>query len=449
MKAINSKEKQHVSIVVIGHVDAGKSTTTGHLLYKLGGVDARTLAKYEEEAKAMGKGSFVFAWIMDELKEERSRGVTIDICLKRFETSKLSYTIIDAPGHKDFVKNMITGTSQADCAMLVVSARKGEFEVGIAADGQTKEHALLSYTLGVRQMIVAVNKMDDNTVNYSKERFDEIQKEVSVMLRKVGYNPDKIVFVPISGWVGDNIMTASAALSAWYKGPTLYAVLDAIQPPKRPTDKPLRIPLQGVYKISGIGTVPTGRVETGVIKTGDHVTFAPGNVSTEVRSVQMHHKDLPQGAGPGDNIGFNIRNVPVDALAKGMVVGHTGKEAPMEAESFTCQIIVLNHPTGVRVGYTPIVDCHTCHIACSISKIINKVDKATGAAIEDNCEVIKQGESGIVEMVPTKPMVVEAFSKFGALGRFAVRDMKKTVAVGVVKSVVHKKSSADKKSSTT
>jgi len=433
-------DKQHVSVVVIGHVDAGKSTTTGHLIYKLGGIEPRILAKYEEESKAIGKGSFVFAWIMDELKEERRRGVTINICLKKFETTRLSYTVIDAPGHKDFIKNMITGTTQADCALLVVSSRKGEFETGISVDGQTREHALLAFTLGVKQMIVAVNKIDDNTVEYSQARYNEIKTEVSSMLKKIGYNPDKILFIPLSGWTGDNIMEKSDKLN-WYTGPTLYQALDGVQPPRRPTDKPLRIPLQDVYQISGIGTVPTGRVESGTIKPGDKIVFAPGDVTTEVRSVQMHHKDIPS-AGPGDNIGFNIRGVAISQLSKGMVCGHVGKDAPTEAGSFIAQIIVLNHPQGIRAGYTPVIDCHTSHIACVFSELQKKVDKTSGEVIEEKPEVIKQGESGIVLMTPTKPLVVEPFAKFGALGRFAVRDLKKTVAVGVIKSVVPKNSSA-------
>jgi len=437
---MKSADKQHVSVVVIGHVDAGKSTTTGHLIYKLGGIDSRTLAKYEEEAKAIGKGSFVFAWVMDELKEERRRGVTIDICLKKFETAKLSYTIIDAPGHKDFIKNMITGTSQADVALLVVSSRKGEFETGISPDGQTREHALLAYTLGVKQVIVAVNKIDDNTVEYSKDRFNEIKTEVSNMLKKVGYNPDKIPFLPVSGWTGDNIMEKSAKLD-WYTGPTLYQALDSVQPPRRPTDKPLRLPIQDVYQISGIGTVPSGRVESGTIKPGDKIVFAPGDITSEVRSVQMHHKDMPS-AGPGDNIGFNIRNVAVSQLSKGMVCGHVGKDAPKEAESFVAQIIILNHPQGIRVGYAPVIDCHTSHIACVFTELQKKVDKTSGEVIEEKPEVIKQGESAIVVMTPMKPLVVEPFAKFGALGRFAVRDLKKTVAVGVIKSVTYKNSAS-------
>jgi elongation factor 1-alpha len=287
------KEKVHVSLVVIGHVDAGKSTTTGHLIYKCGGIDKRTIEKFEKEANDMGKSSFKYAWVLDKLKAERERGITIDIALWKFETAKSVFTVIDAPGHRDFIKNMITGTSQADAAVLVIDSTTGGFEAGISKDGQTREHALLAYTLGVKQMIVATNKFDDKTVNYQQSRYEEIKKEVSSYLKKVGYNPEKVPFIPISGWAGDNMIEASDNMP-WYKGHTLIGALDNLEPPKRPNDKPLRLPLQDVYKIGGIGTVPVGRVETGILKPGDVVTFAPNNLTTEVKSVEMHHEALTE-----------------------------------------------------------------------------------------------------------------------------------------------------------
>jgi elongation factor 1-alpha len=431
-----SKDKAHLSVVVIGHVDAGKSTTTGHLIYKCGAIDDRQMAKYEEIAKQMNRGSFTFAFIMDQTKEERERGITMDIALKKFETPKYHYTIIDAPGHKDFIKNMITGTSQADVALLIVAARRGEFETGIEKDGQTREHALLAFTLGVKQMIVAVNKMDDNTVNFSEDRYKEIKEEVSAMLKRIGYNPSKIPFVPVSGWSGENLAEPSERMP-WWTGGTLVDALDGVVPPKRPIEKPLRIPIGSVHRIGGIGTVAAGRVESGVLKPGDEVLINPGNLRAEVRSIQMHHSDLTQ-AVPGDNIGFNLRGVPANALVKGMVAGNVKDDPPKEAVSFTAQVIVLHHPTGIRVGYTPVLDCHTAHVACTFTKLLRKVDKRSGETLEENPEVIKNGESGIVEIVPTKPMVVEPFKKFSGLGRFAVRDMKHTIAVGVIESVVTK-----------
>jgi elongation factor 1-alpha len=283
------KEKDRLNLVVIGHVDSGKSTSTGHLIYKCGGIDARTIEKFEKEAMEMGKSSFKYAWVLDKLKAERERGITIDIALWKFESTKRIFTIIDAPGHRDFIKNMITGTSQADAAILMIASGKGEFEAGFSSDGQTREHALLAQTMGVKEMIVAVNKMDDVSTLYSQARYEEIKAELSIYLKKVGYNPAKIEFIPISGWVGDNMIERSENMP-WYKGPILLDALDNLTPPKRPTDKPLRLPLQDVYKIGGIGTVPVGRVETGSLKPGMVVTFGPVGTTTEVKSVEMHHE---------------------------------------------------------------------------------------------------------------------------------------------------------------
>jgi elongation factor 1-alpha len=430
------KEKTHINAVVIGHVDAGKSTTTGHLIYKCGGIDKRTIEKFEKEATEMGKSSFKYAWVLDKLKAERERGITIDISLWKFETPKYYYTIIDAPGHRDFIKNMITGTSQADVAILVIASPPGEFEAGISKNGQTREHALLAFTLGVKQMIVVVNKMDDKNVSYGQARFEEIKNEVSSYLKKVGYDPTKVPFVPISGWQGDNMLEKSANLP-WWKGPTLLEALDTVQEPKRPVDKPLRIPLQDVYKIGGIGTVPVGRVETGILKPGQVVTFAPVGVTTEVKSVEMHHVALPE-AVPGDNVGFNVKNVSVKDIRRGNVAGDSKQDPPQETDNFTAQVIILNHPGQIHNGYTPVLDCHTAHIACKFQEILTKVDRRTGKELEKEPKNIKSGDAAMVKLVPSKPMCVESFSEYPPLGRFAVRDMRQTVAVGVIKEVVKK-----------
>jgi elongation factor 1-alpha len=286
------KDKTHINLVVIGHVDSGKSTTTGHLIYKCGGIDKRTIEKFEKEANELGKGSFKYAWVLDKLKAERERGITIDISLWKFETAKFHFTIIDAPGHRDFIKNMITGTSQADVALLMIASPPGEFEAGISKEGQTREHALLAFTLGVKQMIVCTNKMDDKTVNWAQARYEEIKKEVEGFLKKVGYKPEEIPFIPISGWNGDNMLEKSDNMK-WYNGPTLISALDDLEQPKRPKDKPLRLPLQDVYKIGGIGTVPVGRVETGLLKPGMVLTFAPLGITTEIRQHEMVQRSNP------------------------------------------------------------------------------------------------------------------------------------------------------------
>ncbi|KAF4795897.1 hypothetical protein TURU_088570 [Turdus rufiventris] len=448
------KEKTHINIVVIGHVDSGKSTTTGHLIYKCGGIDKRTIEKFEKEAAEMGKGSFKYAWVLDKLKAERERGITIDISLWKFETSKYYVTIIDAPGHRDFIKNMITGTSQADCAVLIVAAGVGEFEAGISKNGQTREHALLAYTLGVKQLIVGVNKMDSTEPPYSQKRYEEIVKEVSTYIKKIGYNPDTVAFVPISGWNGDNMLEPSSNMP-WFKGwkitrkdgsasgTTLLEALDCILPPTRPTDKPLRLPLQDVYKIGGIGTVPVGRVETGVLKPGMVVTFAPVNVTTEVKSVEMHHEALSE-ALPGDNVGFNVKNVSVKDVRRGNVAGDSKNDPPMEAAGFTAQVIILNHPGQISAGYAPVLDCHTAHIACKFAELKEKIDRRSGKKLEDGPKFLKSGDAAIVDMIPGKPMCVESFSDYPPLGRFAVRDMRQTVAVGVIKAVDKKAGGAGK-----
>uniref|UniRef100_A0A8D0Z3G5 Eukaryotic translation elongation factor 1 alpha 2 n=1 Tax=Sus scrofa TaxID=9823 RepID=A0A8D0Z3G5_PIG len=448
------KEKTHINIVVIGHVDSGKSTTTGHLIYKCGGIDKRTIEKFEKEAAEMGKGSFKYAWVLDKLKAERERGITIDISLWKFETTKYYITIIDAPGHRDFIKNMITGTSQADCAVLIVAAGVGEFEAGISKNGQTREHALLAYTLGVKQLIVGVNKMDSTEPAYSEKRYDEIVKEVSAYIKKIGYNPATVPFVPISGWHGDNMLEPSPNMP-WFKGwkverkegnasgVSLLEALDTILPPTRPTDKPLRLPLQDVYKIGGIGTVPVGRVETGILRPGMVVTFAPVNITTEVKSVEMHHEALSE-ALPGDNVGFNVKNVSVKDIRRGNVCGDSKSDPPQEAAQFTSQVIILNHPGQISAGYSPVIDCHTAHIACKFAELKEKIDRRSGKKLEDNPKSLKSGDAAIVEMVPGKPMCVESFSQYPPLGRFAVRDMRQTVAVGVIKNVEKKSGGAGK-----
>merc|ERR1712176_1288964 len=404
--------------------------------YKCGGIDERTIAKFEKEAAEMGKGSFKYAWVLDKLKAERERGITIDIALWKFQSAKRIFTIIDAPGHRDFIKNMITGTSQADAAILMIASDAGGFEAGFSKEGQTREHALLAQTMGVKQMIVAVNKMDDSSVKYSEKRYNEIKSELTTYLKKVGYKVDNMPFIPISGWEGDNMLEGSTNMP-WYKGPTLLAALDNLNPPKRPSEKPLRLPLQDVYKIGGIGTVPVGRVETGVIKAGMVVTFGPLGVTTEVKSVEMHH-EVVEEALPGDNVGFNVKNLSVKDIKRGYVCSDSKNDPAKDTEMFVAQVIVLNHPGQIQNGYTPVLDCHTSHIACKFSKIRAKVDKRNGKVTEDAPQSIKSQDAAMVELVPQKPMVVEAFSSYAPLGRFAVRDMRQTVAAGVIKEVTKK-----------
>ena len=408
-------EKEHVNLLFCGHVDHGKSTIFGRMLFDLG------LVKELPE----GAGSFQFAWLCDKLKEERERGLTIDLFHKELETPHRYITVIDAPGHADFVKNMITGASQADAAVLVVSAKKGE---GVQV--QTIEHAFLLKTLGVPYVIVAINKMD--TVDYSKETYEKLKSQVADLLRKLGYPADKIDYIPVSGWVGDNVVKRSDKMP-WYSGPTLYEALDKIPVPERPIDKPLRIPIQDVFSIRGVGTVPVGRVESGVVKPGDVVIVEPIGKKAEVKSIEMHHVRLEK-AIPGDNIGLNLKGVERAELKRGDVIGSLDKP-PTVAEEFTAQIVILKHPTAVSTGYTPVIHIHTAHVASKMMELIEKKDPRTGQVIEQNPKFLKTGDVAVVRFKPIKPTVVEKFSEFKGLGRFAIRDMGMTIGAGIVLDV--------------
>ncbi|MCI4325714.1 MAG: translation elongation factor EF-1 subunit alpha [Thermoplasmata archaeon] len=419
-------QKPHLNIVFIGHVDHGKSTTVGRLLVDTGVIRKEEIEKFRIEAEAKGKATFEFAWVMDDLKEERERGVTIDIAHRRFDTQKYYFTIIDAPGHRDFVKNMITGTSQADGAVLVVSAADGIQE-------QTREHIFLSRTLGVAQMICAINKMDRQEVKYSEAKYNEVKEELTKLLKNVGFKVDQqVVFLPISAFKDDNIDKPSPNMT-WYKGPTLLAALDGLKVPDKPTDKPLRLPIQDVYTITGIGTVPVGRVETGKLTIGQKIIFMPGGKSGEVKTIEMHHETVAE-AIPGDNVGFNVRGVDKNDIRRGEVAG-PASNPPTVVESFTANIQVLNHPSVITAGYTPVFHCHTAQVACEFTELLKRLDPKTGQSAEDNPQTLKTGDAALVRITPKRPLVIEKYKEFPQLGRFAVRDMGQTVAAGVVVDV--------------
>ena len=412
-------DKPHLNLAVIGHIDHGKSTTVGRLMFETGAVPPHIIENYRKEAESKGKGSFEFAWVMDNLKEERERGITIDIAHKRFDTPKFYFTVVDCPGHRDFVKNMITGASQADAAVLVVAAPDGVME-------QTKEHVFLSRTLGINQLIVAVNKMD--AVNYDQKRFEEVKKDLSALMSMVGFKPSETLFIPMSSIKGVNI-SKKAPETPWYTGPSLLEALDTLKEPEKPTDKPLRVPIQDVYSISGIGTVPVGRVETGIMKKGMKISFMPANKDGEVKSIEMHHEEQPQ-ALPGDNIGFNVRGVGKNDIRRGDVCG-PADAPPTVAEQFTAQIVVLQHPSAITVGYTPVFHCHTAQIACTFLELTKKLDPRTGQTKEENPTFLKAGDAAIVEILPSRPLVIENIKELPQLGRFAIRDMGSTIAAGM------------------
>ena len=412
-------KKPHMNLVTIGHVDAGKSTLVGRLLWDTGNVPEQEMKKIEEKAKELKKESFKFAFLMDTVKEERERGVTIDIMHKRFDTPKYYYTIIDAPGHRDFVKNMITGASQADAAILVIAGKSG-------VESQTKEHVFLIKTLGLKQLIIAVNKMDD--LKYDEAAYKKIKEDVSKLLLSVGFKPDTVPFIPLSAWVGDNIAKKSEN-TPWYTGKTLLEALDDFTVPEKPTDKPLRLPVQDSYTITGVGTVPVGRVESGIIKPNDKIIFMPSGKTADVKSVEMHHEQMPQAVA-GDNIGFNVRGLGKDDVGRGDVAGHVNNP-PTVAEEFTAQIIVLQHPSVITKGYTPVFHVHTAHVACQITEIVKKINPATGETVAENPDYIKAGDAAVIKCKPKTPLVIEKQTDFPQLAKFAMRDMGQTIAAGM------------------
>jgi elongation factor 1-alpha len=421
-------EKPHMNLVFIGHVDHGKSTLVGRMLLDTGHIEKHIIDKFREEAESKGKGSFEFAWVMDALKEERERGLTIDVAHKRFDSDKYYFTIIDAPGHRDFVKNMITGTSQADAAVLVVAAPEGVM-------AQTKEHVFLSRTLGVGQLIVAINKMDATTPPYSEERYNEVKEEVTNLLKTVGFKMDNVQFLPVSAFKGDNAVKPSENTS-WFKGNTVLSALDALTQPDKPSGKPLRLPVQDVYTITGVGTVPVGRIETGVLKPDTKIIFMPSDKVGEVKTIEMHHEQIQQ-AEPGDNVGFNVRGIAKNDIRRGDVAGPEDSP-PTVAKTFVAQIMVLNHPSVITPGYTPVFHCHTAQVACTVEEIQTKLDPKTGAVKEENPDFIKTGDAALIKVRPTRPMVIETAKDFPQLGRFAIRDMGQTVAAGMCVEVEKK-----------
>jgi elongation factor 1-alpha len=461
---MSSKEKKHLGLVIVGHVDAGKSTTTGHLLFELGGLSDRELTKLKAEANAVGKGSFAFAFYMDKSKDERARGVTISCTTKEFFTEKYHYTIIDAPGHRDFIKNMISGASQADVALLMVPSNKGGFETSIQKgnhkkseiQGQTRQHARLLHLLGVEQVIVGVNKMDDKSVNYSKDRFIEIKEEVSKMLSKIGFKVKKIPFIPMSGFKGDNLTKPSENMK-WYKGfevkikkdnikghTLLSALNDVVQCPKRPVNKPFRMPVSGVYKIKGVGDVITGRVEQGTIKANTEVVFAPTGVKGKVFTIEMHHTSHDQ-AGPGDNVGVNVKGLPKENMPKaGDVMFIDGekidKSPPADTLEFTAAVFVQDHPGQLKAsvdgkgGFTPSIHIRTAKAPCQMVKINWKKGKSTGGQKVELPLFIEAGDEAEVVFEPKMPICVDAYDVCKPLGRMAAMDSNSLIMLGRVLS---------------
>jgi elongation factor 1-alpha len=421
-----STDKPHQNLAMIGHVDHGKSTLVGRLLYETESVPEHVIEQYREEAEEKGKGGFEFAYVMDNLAEERERGLTIDIAHQEFSTDEYNFTIVDCPGHRDFVKNMITGASQADNAVLVVAA-----DDGVAP--QTREHVFLARTLGIGELIVAVNKMD--MVEYDEDRYREVVAEVEDLLNQVQFPTADASFIPTSALQGDNV-SAPSENTPWYDGQTILEALNELPEPEPPTDAPLRLPIQDVYTIEGAGTVPVGRIETGQMRPGDEVTFQPSDVAGEVRSIEMHHEEVDL-AEPGDNVGFNVRGLGQDDIRRGDVCGPVD-EPPTVAETFEAQVFVMQHPSVITPGYTPVFHAHTAQVACTIESLEHKMDPSSGEIIDESPDFIETGDAAVVTVRPQKPLAIEPSDEIPELGSFAVRDMGQTVAAGQVMSVTER-----------
>jgi elongation factor 1-alpha len=454
-----SDKKQHISLVVCGHVDAGKSTTTGHLIFKLGGISEREMQKLQAEADQQGKSSFAFAYYMDKDKAERERGVTINCTTKEFYTESYHYTIVDAPGHRDYVKNMITGAGCADVALLLVPAEAGGFETAIArgdhstgeVQGQTRQHARLLGLLGIEKLIVGVNKMD--AVDWSEQRFSEIREEMTKMITQAGFKPKQVAFIPYSGFKGENLVEKTDKMP-WYKGWkanlnkdtvvegfTLYDALEKLaRPPKRNPDAPVRIPINGIYKIKGVGDVITGRVEQGTVNAGDMLRIAPrGQKGLKVFSIEMHHKTWEQ-AGPGDNVGLNIKGLDMktNPVKVGDVMSLEKEDILKPVKSFVAQVAVQEHPGQLKVGFSPCVHVRTAKSACKMTSINWKISKKTGNEKQDSPPFLERGEQAEIVFEPQQLLYLEEFEKCAGLGRIAVMDSNQLVMLGKVMSVEYK-----------
>ena len=423
--------KPTLNAVFVGHVDHGKSTCVGRLMYDSGVLPEQEMKKLREEAQRLGKVGFEFAYVMDNIKEERERGVTIDLSYKKIITPKRQVTIIDAPGHKDFVKNMITGASQADVAFLTIAVKE-------SVQPQTKEHLWLLRTMGVGQIAVIINKMD--TVNYAEADFNKVKGEVSTLLKGVGINPDNVTFLAVSGFHGDNVFKKSDKMP-WYKGPTIFEQLDKFEEPKKPTDLPMRMPIQDVYEITGIGTVPVGKIETGIMKVGQKVIVLPGRsgrgVSGEVKSIEMHHEQFTE-APAGFNVGINLRGIGKKDIARGDVIADASNP-PTMAEEFTAQVAVINHPTVIAKGYTPVFHVHTAQVPCQLTEIVHKIDPTSGQPMPGTVDFLKNGDVAVCKFKPMGNLVIEKASVNPHMARFAIRDAGATVAAGVCNDLVPKK----------
>lgn len=427
------EEKQHLNVVFIGHVDAGKSTIGGQILYLTDMVDERTIQKYEKEAKDKNRESWYMAYIMDTNEEERAKGITVEVGRAHFETAERRFTILDAPGHKNFVPNMISGASQADVGVLVISARKGEFETGFERGGQTREHAQLAKTLGVSKLLVVVNKMDDPSVEWAKERFDEIEKKMVPFLKSCGYNIKKdVLFLPISGLLGYNMKERMPkTVCSWWDGPCFFEALDKIETPTRDPMAPFRMPL--IDKFKDMGTVVMGKIESGTVRRGDSLILMPNKARVKVVTI-LRDADEVRTAKPGENLRIRLSGVEEEDILPGFVLSSIERPISSVVE-FDAQLQILellDHKAIFTAGYKAVLHIHSVVEECEVTELLQQIDPKTKKPIKKKLLFVKGGAIVVVRIQVNDIICVERFEDFPQLGRFTLRDEGKTVAIGKV-----------------
>ncbi|XP_055666936.1 HBS1-like protein isoform X9 [Falco peregrinus] len=425
--------KQLLNLVVIGHVDAGKSTLMGHLLYLLGNVNKRTMHKYEQESKKAGKASFAYAWVLDETGEERERGVTMDVGMTKFETKTKVITLMDAPGHKDFIPNMITGAAQADVAILVVDASRGEFEAGFETGGQTREHGLLVRSLGVTQLAVAVNKMDQ--VNWQQERFQEITSKLGQFLKQAGFKESDVAYIPTSGLGGENLVTRgqSSDLTQWYKGKCLLEQIDSFKPPQRSVDKPFRLCVADVFKDQGSGFCVTGKIEAGYIQVGERLLAMPPNETCTAKGITLHDEPVDWAAA-GDHVSLTLTGMDIIKINVGCVFCDP-KEPIKVCTRFRARVLIFNIEVPITKGFPVLLHYQTISEPATIRKLLSVLHKSTGEVTKKKPKFLSKGQNALIELQTQRPVALELYKDFKELGRFMLRYSGSTVAAGVVTEV--------------
>uniref|UniRef100_G3ML25 Tr-type G domain-containing protein n=1 Tax=Amblyomma maculatum TaxID=34609 RepID=G3ML25_AMBMU len=427
--------KALLNLVVIGHVDAGKSTLMGHLLYRLGCVQKKQMHKYEQESKKLGKASFMYAWVLDETSEERNRGITMDVAQAKFETPNKSIVLLDAPGHRDFIPNMITGAAQADVAILVVDATRGEFETGFETGGQTREHTLLVRSLGVSQLAVAINKLDN--VSWDEGRYNEITAKLRSFLRQAGYRESDFTFVPCSGLTGENLTTKPAPdspLTKWYNGPCLVDVIDGFKPPERPISKPFRLCVSDVFKGTGSGFCVSGRIDAGCIANGDKILVMPAAEQGTIKGITIDEVPVPQ-AFAGDQVALTLSGVDMIKVTTGSFV--CDPAVPIRVSTrFQARLVVFNIEVPLTRGFPVVLHYQSTTEQASIHRIISQLNKGTGEVMRNKPRCLVKNTSGLVEIKVCRPMCVELYKEFKELGRITLRSGGSTVAAGVITEVL-------------